>query len=28
MAKEISERMKGKLRVNYSGDTISFTVEV
>jgi signal transduction histidine kinase len=28
MAKEITERMKGKLRVNYSGDTISFTVEV
>lgn len=28
MAKEIAERMKGKLRVNYSGDTISFTVEV
>ncbi len=28
MAKEIADRMKGKLRVNYSGDTISFTVEV
>lgn len=28
MAKEIAERMRGKLRVNYSGDTISFTVEV
>ena len=28
MAKEIADRMKGKLRVKYSGDTISFTVEV
>lgn len=28
MAKEITERMKGKLRVNYSGNTINFTVEV
>lgn len=28
MAKEITERMKGKLRVNYSDDTISFTVDV
>ena len=28
MAKEIVERMKGKLKIGYAGDTISFTVEV
>ena len=28
MAKETAERMKGKLKVGYSGDTISFTLEL
>ena len=28
MAKEIVEKMKGKMKVDYSGDTISFTVEI
>ena len=28
MAKEIVERMKGKMKVSYSGDTISFTVDI
>ena len=28
MAKEIVERMKGKMKVSYSGNTISFTVDI
>ncbi len=28
MAKEIVERMKGKMKVDYSGNTISFTVDI
>ena len=28
MAREMTERMKGKMKVSYSGDSIIFTVEL